>query len=261
VPATLDALRFLGVFAPETRPILPWIVNPTLILAHVPLYWLDNPKALGYTTVGLALPAAGLALPAIAPDSPFLLDASAALLGAYTNAMRHSVYEVYREARERFPEGESYGSSRPAVAFRSHGPWELLSASFRGDTILHPLVYVPALVGTAAFGAFYLTVVEGDQGAVWRTGTAYIGDIPVHPALGFLYSSGYSLVNMAFVAAGEEALYRGVIYEEIRASAGAGVAKLVDAVLFPLVHLPGDRGGGLQYRLPGGHDPGVRLCL
>jgi membrane protease YdiL (CAAX protease family) len=39
---------------------------------------------------------------------------------------------------------------------------------------------------------------------------------------------------------GEEALFRGVIYEEIKTRTTPWAARLTDVLLFPLVHVPGD---------------------
>ena len=45
---------------------------------------------------------------------------------------------------------------------------------------------------------------------------------------------------MSLVGTGEEALFRGVIYEEIKARTTARTTKIADLMLFPLGNLPGD---------------------
>ena len=153
---------------------------------------------------------------------------------------RFSVYATYREARLRVEPSLEY---RQAFLPRSCG--SVLLGPFLPSSFAHPLVLIPAVAGTAALSAFNILAVKGTEDAVWRTGVAYVGDRALHPVAGFFYSLAYNLVNMTLVAAGEEALYRGVIYEELRRALGSALAKTVDAMWFPLVHLGTDVRAGL----------------
>lgn len=62
----------------------------------------------------------------------------------------------------------------------------------------------------------------------------------MNPVGGFFEVLATDLLAMSLLAAGEEALYRGVIYEEIKTRSGSAAAMLTDAALFPLIHVPGD---------------------
>jgi len=52
-----------------------------------------------------------------------------------------------------------------------------------------------------------------------------------------LYAAAESL-NMLITGIGEETYYRGVVYRELKEQLGSGWAKALNAVLFPLFHLP-----------------------
>ena len=47
-------------------------------------------------------------------------------------------------------------------------------------------------------------------------------------------------VKYTATAIGEEALYRGVVYEELRTSVGQTWAKVADSLIFPAIHIPTD---------------------
>ena len=55
---------------------------------------------------------------------------------------------------------------------------------------------------------------------------------------------GINTLNYITTAIGEEALYRGVIYEELKVSFGSIRAKLFDFIIFPGIHVPMDIAAG-----------------
>ena len=59
-PAAGTILSFVPMAAPGAMSVVPWVIYPTQLLAHLPLYGLDPAKALLYTGGELLLPPAGV---------------------------------------------------------------------------------------------------------------------------------------------------------------------------------------------------------
>jgi len=234
-PAAGSVLSFVPAAFPQAAGIVPWIIYPTQLLAHIPLYLLNPGKALLYTGGLLALPAAGVGTMFLAGDNVFLQQASGALLGVYQNLTQFSVYEVYREFREKVPTGTPYRDS-----FRGVPLGRVLAGEFAPRNLIRPVVWIPTLVGPAVLVGYRLLADRDALAPIWTTGEAYIGDRAVHPVGGFFYALGTNVLSMSLLAAGEEALYRGVVYEEIKSRTGPRTAMLADALIFPLIHVPGD---------------------
>jgi membrane protease YdiL (CAAX protease family) len=235
VPAVGNLLNFLPLVAPDAGGVLPWIISPSQFLAHLPLYGLDVCRGLWYSGIELALPAAGIGLMLAAGENDFLQQGSGLFLGAYQNVTQFSVYEVYKEFRLRVGPQGPYRRG-----FRAHSFGEVLAGEFSLEGLSRPIVWIPTLVGPALLSGYRL-LAEGElSSAVWNTGSGYVGDTEVEPALGLLYVLGRSVVAMSVLGVGEEALFRGVIYEEIKTRTTPWAARLTDVLLFPLVHVPGD---------------------
>ena len=235
VPAVGNLLNFVPLVAPDTAGFVPWAIYPSQLLAHLPLYGLNLPKALLYTGIELALPAAGIGSMFAAGENDLLRQGAALFLGAYQNVAQFSVYEVYKEFRLRVPPEDPY-----ARAFEPASFGQVLAGQFDIRNLRRPIVWVPTLVGTALLAGYRL-LEEGDtSSAVWSTGSGYVGETRVDPSLGSLYVLGRSIVAMSLVGIGEEALFRGVIYEEIKTRSTVRTARIVDMLLFPLVHVPAD---------------------
>jgi membrane protease YdiL (CAAX protease family) len=235
VPALGNLLNFVPLAAPDSAGFIPWVIYPSQLLAHLPLYGLNASKALVYSGVELALPAAGVGLMFAAGENDFLQQGSALFLGAYQNMTQFSVYEVYKEFRLRVPPEDPY---RWGFSYHSFG--QVLTGEFRLENLSRSIVWIPILAGPALLSGYRL-LVEGDtSSAVWRTGSGYVGETRVPPAAGFLYVLGRSVAAMSLVGIGEEALFRGVIYEEIKTRTTSRTARIVDMLLFPAVHIPGD---------------------
>jgi len=221
--------------APDTAGFIPWVIYPSQLLAHLPLYGLNPPKALLYTGVELALPAAGIGLMFAAGENDFLKQGSALFLGAYQNVTQFSVYEVYKEFRLRVPPEDPYAQGFAPASFG-----QVLAGEFNIRNLSRPIVWIPTLVGPALLSGYRLLAERDTSSAVWSTGSGYIGETRVDPAIGSLYVLGRSIVAMSLVGIGEEALFRGVIYEEIKTRTTSKTARIVDMLIFPLVHVPAD---------------------
>ena len=211
------------------------MIYPSQLLAHLPLYGLNPPKALLYTGVELALPAAGIGLMFAAGENDFLKQGSALFLGAYQNVTQFSVYEVYKEFRLRVPPEDPYAQGFAPASFG-----QALAGEFNIRNLSRPIVWIPTLVGPALLSGYRLLTERDTSSAVWSTGSGYIGETRVDPSVGSLYVLGRSIVAMSLVGIGEEALFRGVIYEEIKTRTTSKTARIVDMLIFPLVHVPAD---------------------
>jgi membrane protease YdiL (CAAX protease family) len=234
-PAVGNLLNFVPLVAPDTAEFIPWVIYPSQLLAHLPLYGLNLSKALCYTGVELALPAAGVGLMFAAGENDLLRQGAALFLGAYQNVTQFSVYEVYKEFRSRIPPEDPYVQGFTVSSFG-----QVLAGEFSLQNLRQPIVWIPTLVGPALLSGFHLLVDRSTSSAVWSTGSGYIGETRVDPSLGLLYVLGHSMVAMSLIGIGEEALFRGVIYEEIKTRTTHRTAKFVDMLLFPLVHIPAD---------------------
>jgi hypothetical protein len=62
VPVLGNLLSFVPLAAPDSSGFIPWVIYPSQLLAHLPLYGLNASKALVYSGVKLALPATGVGL-------------------------------------------------------------------------------------------------------------------------------------------------------------------------------------------------------
>lgn len=97
-------------------------------------------------------------------------------------------------------------------------------------------VWIPILgFSGLAMGA---SLLQGFDNSVFKTGESYIGNYKVPVIAGLATVLTLSCINYTFTGIGEEALFRGVGYEEMKVSMGLWPAKIIDAVGFPAVHVP-----------------------
>jgi membrane protease YdiL (CAAX protease family) len=230
-PAAGAALHFLPLAWPEAGAIAPWIAYPLRLGSVVPMYWIDVPRALGYTAAGLLLPAAGVPLMFLSSSVPVALPLSQSLLGAYLHLMEYAAYDAWRLERPAEP------------------GWNLVTlaaAPLRAGQLSDPVVWVSSIAAPAVLTAVYLAN-EPDLGRpVYETGTAYLGSLEVPPWVGGLATLGFAAIDMLAVAIGEEAYYRGIVYAGLKDAWGATPARISDMLLFPLIHLPGDLQAGFK---------------
>ena len=243
VPAVGNLLNFVPLVAPDAAGFVPWVIYPSQLLAHLPLYGLNPLKALLYTGVELALPATGIGLMFAVGQNDLLRQGAALFFGAYQNLSQFSVYEVYKEFRLRVPPEEPYARGFEPASFG-----QVLAGEFSIRNFSRPIVWIPTLVGPAVLAGYRLLAEKDASSAVWSTGSGYIGESRVDPWVGSLYILGRSIVAMSLVGIGEEALFRGVIYEEIKTRTTSRTARIVDMLLFPLVHVPVDIYAGYSPR-------------
>jgi len=239
VPLVSSSLVFSGLFIPQLQGATPWIANPLLLATHVPMYWLNASRAGWYTGAGIILPAAGISMIFASGESPVLGELSASILGVYSNLMHLSAYDVSVTGRAMLPsDSPGYipgddGRVQPGRLTR------LVAAPF-SKTIIDPIVWIPSLLGPAVLTGYYALYETEDAVSVGESGHGYIGATEVHPVLAGGYALAKGGIDMLAVAAGEEAYFRGVIYDSLQRRTGRVAAMVFDAILFPLIHLPTD---------------------
>ncbi len=152
------------------------------------------------------------------------------LFNAAHKLSMYSTYSGYADIRSR--------SSDPAYAadFGRDTFAELALAPFRPASYAPWPVwgYVASMGAFAAFSAF--GAMPGE--AVWDTGSAFLGDreFPLWAGVGLMLL--LQVPNFVMTGVGEEALYRGVYYEELSTRVGEWPAKLLDASWFTFSHFP-----------------------
>jgi membrane protease YdiL (CAAX protease family) len=202
---------------------IPWWMLATIGTHHLPLYALDPVKALTFTLPDAAFIGAHLAT----KEMPLLTSVPFSLF-AYNEFF--STYEIYKTARLRAEPG-AYPQE-----WKSYTRKDLILSPFMRENISDPLFYTTVLATSAA--QIISSIKSND--AVWKTGEAWIDgkEYPVGTAV--FYTLAANWLQYTATAVGEEALYRGVIYEELKVSMGHKKAKLADMLLFPAVHIPTD---------------------
>lgn len=230
-PALGAAISFLPLAWPEAAGLAPWIAYPLRLGSAIPMYWIDVPRALGYTAAGLLLPAAGVPLMLLSSDFPVAMPLSQSLLNAYLHLMEFAAYDAWRLERPDKP-GWSLGM--------------LAVSPFQGEHLRDPIVWASSIAAPAILTAFYLWNEPGLGRPVYDTNRSYIGSLEVPVWAGGLATLGFALIDMLGVAIGEESYYRGIVYEELRSAWGPIPARIADALLFPLIHLPGDLQAGFK---------------
>jgi len=202
---------------------LPWWLYATMGAEHLPLYLVDSPLAPAYTIAEAGL----LSLHFGTLKSPFFTEMA---MNSYAMAGFYSTYEIYKETRL---------NSAPGIypeSWESYGLDELFTASFALENLMHPAFYIPVGISTA------LNVLSSldSETAIWKTGKAYIegNEYPLSVAIPLVL--GRNILHFTITAIGEEALYRGVIYEELKVSLDPLLAKACDMIIFPLIHVGSD---------------------
>ena len=202
---------------------IPWWLYTAMGSHHLPLYALDAKKALRYT----APDAAFLAMHLASKKQPTL---SFVPLHFYINDQFFSTYEIYKITRQKTKKG-IYPED-----WKTYDRKDLMIAPFKKENLIKPIVYVPIAVATIVS----IVVAAKNKDAIWNTGTSYIDGEKIPIAAGVTKTMVTNSLKFDATAAGEEALYRGVVYEELKLIMGPIKAKIADAILFPAIHIPGD---------------------
>lgn len=146
--------------------------------------------------------------------------------------LKYKGYEKARSMCDYYPEYET-------LSFK-----DAMLSPFRGETLKEPYVWIP--IAAYGAGATLIQCLGGFDNSIFKTGEAYLGKYKVPVAAGLGAVLALSLINYTFTGVGEEALFRGVGYEDIKVSFGPWPAKIADAVLFPAVHVPQQIAAGID---------------
>lgn len=225
--ASIQLATVLESFLYE-REYFPYLLLGTATVQGLPALFAGAEPARINAAVQLGLDAvyAGSALVfGEHPGTPLLFNA----------AHKYSMFASY----------DSYASLRSSAGYGGYGGYgdedrhsflELASAPFDYRAYAH--WSVAGFVGS--MGAYSLiSMLSVDRpDAVWSTGEAYIGDYRFSPWAGVALILLLQVPNFVLTGVGEEALYRGVYYEELAYRLGEWPAKLIDGAYFTLSHYP-----------------------
>lgn len=200
-----------------------------------PAFMLCPDKAVPQAGISLAFETASFLCSGLGWNVPSSLNDALWNIGWKLNYWTQ--YEGYAAARSRCESG-LYPDFK-AVSFK-----DAVTAPFTWDVLKRPEVAYPIL-GLAA-GYTLIELLSGTDNAIWNTGTAYIGDKEVVPALGIAYTALVSIASYTATGIGEEALFRGIGYEEMKQTMGRLPATLIDSAGFAAVHVPQELLAGMN---------------
>ena len=138
-------------------------------------------------------------------------------------------YKGYEKARSMAKEGIYHDYDE--LSFK-----DAFISPFNPNILSKKSVWIP-IIGYSAF-LIGFNCLGGFDNSVFKTGESYLGKYKIPIALGAAAVFAVSCLNFTITGVGEEALFRGTGYEEMKVSFGLVPAKLIDAVLFPAVHIP-----------------------
>lgn len=206
---------------------IPWWLAATAAPQHLPMYQLDSRLGMRYSIAEAGFLAAHYAT----YSSP---TARGTAFNLYLKTAWWSTYDMYKIAR---------GRAKPCVypdEWQSYGVKELSLAPFKWENISHPLFYIP--IGLILWSE--VNSIKESDCSIFKTKKAYIDGDEIPMGLAVPLMIGNNILHFLATAIGEEAMYRGVIYEELKVSYGSKRAKLYDFFLFPAIHVPFDIANG-----------------
>jgi membrane protease YdiL (CAAX protease family) len=212
------------------QPYMSYVFAAINLAGTIPHVCIDPAAGLGEMGASIASYGAGFAL---AAESGFYGDATLSNmfnnLGLKTSMW--SDYEGYAKARQMAKSGEYPSDYKPERYS------DLLAAPWQPEELGRPSVWISILANAAAdvLRDYYST---GGATAVWNTGKAYIGQSEVPIGLGLVSTMAIAMVSYTATGIGEEAVFRGIGYDEMRISLGVVPAKIIDALGFQAVHIP-----------------------
>ncbi len=208
---------------------IPFWFSSLITIEHLPLYAQDRTLATKYSLGHAALTGAHYAT----NHNPTL---SLVPFNAHIKVAMFSSYESYKIGRSQ---------AKPGIydeQFEPYGMSDLACAPFDMTNLKQPVFYIPFAVSSV----FQVSSMLASEDAIWKTDEVYVDKKKVKPGVAIPLVTTANLVNNVLTAVGEEALYRGVIYEELKVSYGPKRAKLYDFFIFPAIHVPQDVARGSE---------------
>ena len=236
----LLAVSLPGSAAASSAALIPGIASQAGMYAAVaaaPWWEEEHP----FLTEALLFGTAAAAPAGLYPTRPaaaggiHLLQGAAAAGGAFSHYQLDNSYLTSSLVNLSVKSGmySGYLTSRDAAGEPPVPLGRLASAPVRHITS-------PYVWGSIALFAG-LGMAEGLSGEgvpLWESDRVEIAGQQYDAALGIpLYLAGESF-SMLVTGIGEEAYYRGVVYDRLREATSPAAAKAIDAVFFPLLHLP-----------------------
>jgi membrane protease YdiL (CAAX protease family) len=210
------------------QPAFPYVFLGLATLQLTPALALGGADARTNLGVQLALDAAALGNAAwLGPN-----QASPLLTNFAHKWSMYASYDSYYGLRSRSADA-AYRTSAP------YGIAELALAPF--DPANYREWYVWGYLGSMAAYAAVAALGADQSNAVWSTGRAYLGDESFPLWAGIPLMLALQTANFTATGIGEEALYRGVYYSEMKYRWGEWPAKIGDAAWFTASHLPQQR--------------------
>jgi membrane protease YdiL (CAAX protease family) len=142
-----------------------------------------------------------------------------------------SYYEGYARARKR-TNIENYSN-----IYSPSNLNDLITSPWNAKNIGKIYVWLPTILALAGNIGLQYIETNGVPNAVWNTGRAFIGNKEVPIAVGLISTFALSTFTYTMVAIGEESLYRGFGYEEMKINIGSIPAKIMDPIIFSSIHV------------------------
>ncbi|NQT26919.1 CPBP family intramembrane metalloprotease [candidate division KSB1 bacterium] len=202
----------------------PWWLDASIATQHLPIYQLDKQLGMRYSLIEGGFLAAHYATKSSSPTI------TGTALNLYLKTAYYSTYDMYKIAR---------GRAQPGIytdEWRGYGVKELSFAPFQLKNILQPIFLIP--VGLITWGQ--INQIQDSDTSIFKTKQAYIDGNKYSLGQAIPMMIGNNMLHYLATAIGEEVLYRGVIYEELKVSFGSKRAKLYDFFIFPAIHVPMD---------------------
>lgn len=209
----------------------PYLMLGTATLQNLPGIIAGAEPALGNTGIQLGLDAAYAGSQLVFGNN----FATPLLFNAAHKYSMFATYDSYVSLRSRVePSSSGYSDDYGAVASYSFFDLALAPFDYRVYNDWTMLGYLGSM---SAFSVISMLATDRPN-AVWSTGEAYLGANRVPVWAGIPLVLLLQVPNFILTGVGEEALYRGVYYEELSYRLGQWPAKIIDGVYFTLSHFP-----------------------
>jgi membrane protease YdiL (CAAX protease family) len=214
------------------------LASAALELGNIPLYLTDDESAALYSAGSAGL---WLSEAVVVREFGTQGDFASSL---YWSRIDHTMYKAYRGYALARLQSDKYDNRD----FTLYGMEELYFAPFNPNVMKDPVLLGTIAAETVLSFALHSIFDPPDYSkAVWNTGEAYIGQEQVGIEYFLFYNGLFSIYDAVTTAVGEEAIFRGVLYEELKYHFGLWPARIIDSLAFTSMHLITD--------LIRGHEP------
>ncbi|MEE9167204.1 MAG: CPBP family intramembrane glutamic endopeptidase [Candidatus Neomarinimicrobiota bacterium] len=210
-----------------TNAQLPWWMPAIIAPQHLPMYKINPGLAKKYSI------AEGVFLGAhYATRDNYMLAKTT--INLYMMTAWYSSYNMYKINRN---------NAAPGVykdEWKGYSVKELAVAPIQFKKLIRPMFLLP--VGLIAWSQF--RQISDSETSIFETKKAYIDGKEYSVGAGLALMTTNNIIHYLATGIGEEVLYRGFIYEELRTTFGSRRAKFYDFFIFPSIHIPMDLAAG-----------------